>query len=127
MKYFRLVGTCQKYSDRDFRDPAGSAHGVDAWDIRASVNSSMDKFLPRLTPDRRDVLYERWRKAVNVSNYWGDGNRQEDETGRPIVSSRRSHSVTEKEQRLRASVPFTIFAFTSFLVWKIACTRSQST
>jgi len=116
---------------------AGCANGVKVWDIRASIHSSMDKFLPRLTADERDVLYERWQKAVEVSIFWGDGSSQaspEDADGGCNftqidglrVATRRSLSSTDKDHRLRASLPFTLFAFTSFLIWKIACIRSQS-
>ena len=30
--------------------PAGCAKGVDVWDVRASIHTTMDKFMPRLTP-----------------------------------------------------------------------------
>jgi len=118
---------------------AGCANGVNVWDLRASIHSSMDKFLPRLTAGERDVLFERWQKAVEVSIFWADGkasregqpSSQEEEDNLTQIkglrlSTRRSQSTTDKEHRLRASIPFTIFAFTSFLICKIAHFRSQS-
>jgi len=119
---------------------AGCAKGVDVWDVRASIHTTMDKFMPRLTPDERDLRYELWQQAVDLSVFWAKrathSNTSSSNTSsfdkltqvRSLPSPPRWHSPsTDRDRRLRASVPFTIFAFASFLVWKIASARAHTT
>ena len=99
---------------RNFEKPmtslvlAGCSRGIGAWDVHTSHNLTLDRFLPRLTPNERDVKFERWKEAVDRSMNWGV----------------KPKPVTSDEQRLRASIPAAVFAFTSFIIWKIACSRS---
>ncbi|XP_076756058.1 glycerol kinase 3 isoform X2 [Xylocopa sonorina] len=49
---------------------AGSADGIRKWDIKIDATVPSDIFLPAITENERDVLYSRWKMAINRSFDW---------------------------------------------------------
>ena len=46
---------------------AGMAKGIDAWKTESTVDLTMDRFLPRLTDNERNLRYERWQNIQKSS------------------------------------------------------------
>ncbi len=96
---------------------ASQAEGIlDTWDskddsiqrgqIRHHV-SSLDKFLPRLSDEERDKLYERWKMAVERSKGWAG-------------TSTSARTITTPSEKIYASIPAAIFIGSAFLLQKLA-------
>jgi glycerol kinase len=94
---------------------AGQADGIDIWENRHdSIQksekthhvASLDKFLPRLSEEDRDLRFSRWKDAVGRSEGW--------------VKSQDQIKATTKANRIYASVPAAIFVFSSFILWRVA-------
>ena len=94
---------------------AGMAKGIDAWKTESTVDLTMDRFLPRLTDNERNVRYERWQNIQKSSFDWTDKQTRNNES-----SQFGNHALTNHERILRASVSPAIFFWTSFILWKIA-------
>ena len=94
------------------------AKGINAWKTDGGVDLTMDRFLPRLTDEERDVRYERWKNIQNNSFNWIDKWEKNNELGQ--FTHNHNRQLTNHERFLRASVSPAIFFWTSFLVWKIA-------
>ena len=97
---------------------AGMAKGVAAWNAKGSMDLTMDRFLPRLTDDQRDIRYESWKNAQKKSFDWADAQDQKQSTA--SAKSQHNYNLTNHERLLRASVCPAIFFWTSFLLWKIS-------
>jgi len=98
---------------------AGQAEGIDLWEKRADPKwdkthhvSSLDKFMPRLSDEERDVRFARWRDAVGRSLGWAK-------------TTEEVKSMTPTD-RIYASVPAAIFICSSFLLCKIADSLAQN-
>ena len=94
------------------------AKGVAAWNAKGSMDLTMDRFLPRLTDDQRDIRYESWKNAQKKSFDWADAQDQKQSTA--SAKSQHNYSLTNHERLLRASVCPAIFFWTSFLLWKFS-------
>ncbi|XP_030767741.1 glycerol kinase [Sitophilus oryzae] len=81
---------------------AGSAKGIEVWDINAEARESVpiDTFLPTSTEDERDARYTKWKMAVQRSLGW--------------VSHKKSFIMTEERYQMLASVPGSLYAILSF-------------
>jgi len=80
---------------------------VDVWDERCLASVAFDLFTPKISDDEREVKFERWQLEVERSL-----NGQAKETAKASRSLRTS--------RMLASVPATIFAFSTALLCKMA-------
>ena len=93
------------------------------WDLKALGDDvTSDKFLPRLTEEERDLRFERWKLAVKKSLGWlgDDALQDEDDEDEDGSFNVRRATVTRATKRLYASIPGTVFAFTSFLMWMLS-------
>lgn len=121
-----VLGLCSNLMSHKSYDsnclPAGLAKGVEAWNLRRSIDLAMDRFNPRLTLNERDLRHEKWRNAVSRSMHWED-----DFEGNPSKLKRDpQNSLLTKDQNLmRASVSPALFIFSSFVLWKISCSLSD--
>ena len=105
------------YSKKNFFS-ACQAEGIDLWDQRMSDKSasqqpasSLDKFLPRLSEDERNMNFIRWKDAVHRSFGWSK-------------SKNTIRSMTPSD-RIYASVPGAVFVCSSFLLCKIAASLAK--
>ena len=98
---------------------AGMAKGVEVWKAQGTVDLTMDRFLPRLTDNQRDVRYEHWKTALKNSFNWVDTVASSRAISPPINTDN-TYRLTNHERLLRASVSPAIFFWTSFLLWKIS-------
>ena len=73
--------------------------------------SSLDKFLPRLSEDERNMNFIRWKDAVHRSFGWSK-------------SKNTIRSMTPSD-RIYASVPGAVFVCSSFLLCKIAASLAK--
>merc|ERR1712228_647513 len=101
---------------------AGMAKGIDTWKTEGTVDLTMDKFLPRLTDDQRDIRYERWKCAQNKAYARTDSRDANPWYIQPVPHY--NYNLTNHERFLRASVSPAIFFWTSFLLWKFSYTFS---
>ena len=92
---------------------AGSAVGVEVWDVKNLGDATFDKFLPSLIDNEIDVKHERWKKALNTALEWPETD---------LESARVSKSNTQ----LMSSIPISIFAFSTFLLLKLAASMASS-
>ncbi|KAG8193363.1 hypothetical protein JTE90_022991 [Oedothorax gibbosus] len=85
---------------------AGSAKGVEVWDITSITASDVttEIFLPSIPNEERELRYSCWKKAVQRSLNWEDGNTKTKVVRNPILQS----------------LPGGIFMFTSFALLLIA-------
>ena len=109
------------------------------WDLKTFGDEvTTDKFLPRLTEEERDLRFERWKLAVKKSLGWlreEDLEEEEEdceEVEREERQTRDSSSnqqqrvkahkprVSRATKRLYASIPGTVFAFSSFVIWALS-------
>ena len=116
-KFSGRTNTCY-FWQTNYYTPAGMAKGINAWKTDGGVDLTMDRFLPRLTDEERDVRYERWKNIQNNSFNWIDKWEKNNELGQ--FTHDHNRQLTNHERFLRASVSPAIFFWTSFLVWKIA-------
>ncbi|XP_060519396.1 glycerol kinase-like [Cylas formicarius] len=81
---------------------AGSARGIDAWDVNAEERELVphDTFLPTSTENERDARYTKWKMAVQRSLGW--------------VSPKKSAVMTEERYQMLASIPGSLYAIVSF-------------
>ncbi|XP_029174733.1 glycerol kinase-like isoform X1 [Nylanderia fulva] len=49
---------------------AGSAEGIRKWDVKIDAAVPSDIFLPSITENERDILYSRWKMAIDRSLGW---------------------------------------------------------
>ena len=98
------------------------AKGINAWKTEGTVDLTMDRFLPRLTDGERDKRYERWQNIQKSSFDWTDKSDRINETSKFRYYG--SHTLTNHERFIRASVSPAIFFWTSFILWKVAHTFS---
>ncbi|KAJ1526179.1 hypothetical protein ONE63_009338 [Megalurothrips usitatus] len=49
---------------------AGVAEGVDVWDLDSTVDVPCDIFYPRMNDNEREILHQKWKKAVERSLGW---------------------------------------------------------
>ena len=98
------------------------AKGIDVWKAEGTVDLTMDKFLPRLTDNQRDIRYERWKCAQNKAFIWTDSRNANPCYIQPVPYY--NYNLTNHERFLRASVSPAIFFWTSFLLWKFSHTFS---
>ena len=77
---------------------------------------TLDKFVPRLTEEARNIKFERWKMAVSRSLGW-------------IMSAADKAStdpkVSDSTHRLYASIPGAVFAFSTFAILKLATVLSE--
>ena len=98
---------------------ADMAKGVEVWKAQGTVDLTMDRFLPRLTDNQRDVRYEHWKTTLKNSFNWVDTVASSHAISPPINTDN-TYRLTNHERLLRASVSPAIFFWTSFLLWKIS-------
>lgn len=103
---------------------AGMAKGVGVWKTEGTMDLTMDKFLPRLTDNQRNIRYELWKNALEKSFNWSDTHK---DSASPSKCSmhQNTFNLTNHERLLRASVSPAIFFWTSFLLWKVSCSFSN--
>ena len=95
------------------------AKGVDVWKAQGTVDLTMDRFLPKLTDNQRNVRYELWKSALRNSFDWVETADSSNVVSPPVITDN-TYRLTNHERRLRASVSPAIFFWTSFLIWKIS-------
>lgn len=49
---------------------AGTAEGIRKWDVRTDSAVPSDTFLPAITENKRDIMYSRWKMAIDRSLGW---------------------------------------------------------
>ena len=103
---------------------AGMAKGVDAWKAEGTIDLTMDRFLPRLTDNQRDIRYELWKNALNKSFNWVDKREDLKSPSVPPMPNN-TYNLTNHERWLRASLSPAIFFWTSFVLWKISYSFSS--
>ncbi|XP_077288064.1 glycerol kinase 3-like [Arctopsyche grandis] len=90
---------------------AGSASGVDVWP-RASLPPPSDTFNPTTNEDERDVMYNRWKAAVDRSLGWA--------TEKIPLYDKNVNESDIKERKLYASIPSGLFLISSYLLLLLA-------
>ena len=93
---------------------AGSAKGIDIWDPAACNDITSDKFLPRITDEERDIAYDKWKIAVEKSLGWCTNGEEDCRNGLEKTV------MSEKSFKLYGSVAPALFAFSTFIMIKIA-------
>ncbi|CAH0545816.1 unnamed protein product [Brassicogethes aeneus] len=83
---------------------AGSAKGVEVWDVNSEEREIVpsDTFLPTSTEDERDSRYTKWKMAVQRSLGW--------------ALPKKSAVMTEERYKMLASVPAGVYLITTFSV-----------
>ncbi|KAF4526215.1 hypothetical protein B566_EDAN001900 [Ephemera danica] len=86
---------------------AGFAEGIKVWDLNKESPESIisDVFRPSISEDQRDVRYSKWKMAVERSLGW---------------STQQPKKMPDERYRLLASLPGTLFAFSSFALLVLA-------
>ncbi|XP_073988346.1 glycerol kinase 3-like isoform X2 [Rhodnius prolixus] len=87
---------------------AGWAHGVEVWDKddQAIADVHGTTFEPVTNNEERNIRYTKWKMAVQRSLGW--------------ATHKRTVPITEERYRMVASVPGTLFFFSSFLILVIS-------
>ncbi|KAJ8919968.1 hypothetical protein NQ315_006498 [Exocentrus adspersus] len=81
---------------------AGTAQGVEVWDIEAEERELVPShtFLPTSTEDERDARYTKWKMAVQRSLGWS--------------LTKKSAVMTEERYKLLCSIPGSLYVIISF-------------
>lgn len=84
---------------------AGSAEGIEVWDLHEVQSVPSDVFKPAISEDQRDMRYSRWKMAIERSLNW---------------EPEAVEKETDKEYRIRSSIPVSLFVVSAFCLLIIA-------
>ncbi|XP_047114214.1 glycerol kinase-like [Schistocerca piceifrons] len=84
---------------------AGSAEGIEVWDLHEVQSVPSDVFKPSISEDERDMRYSRWKMAIERSLNW------EPEAVEKEI---------DKEHCIRSSIPVGLFVVSAFCLLLIA-------
>ncbi|XP_045132251.1 glycerol kinase-like [Portunus trituberculatus] len=85
---------------------AGSAEGIEVWDLTKLTPLTNDDFTPSIMPEEREMRYEKWCMAVQRCMDW--------------ELPRDKQPGPDQEYRLLSSVPPSLFLLSSFLIIMVA-------
>uniref|UniRef100_A0A0P4W7J1 Probable glycerol kinase n=1 Tax=Scylla olivacea TaxID=85551 RepID=A0A0P4W7J1_SCYOL len=85
---------------------AGSAEGIEVWDLTKLTPLTNDDFTPSIMPEEREMRYEKWCMAVQRCMNW--------------ELPRDKQPGPDQEYRLLSSVPPSLFLLSSFFIIMVA-------
>lgn len=95
---------------------AGSAEGINVWNMSDVQSVPCDTFLPLIPEDERDFKYSRWKMGIERSLGWDVS---------PETISQRKYSKHNIQETISRSLPGVFFLFTSGVVLLVAKLRMQ--